>query len=204
MASRGITITTKKAIITSKSALILNHDKFLPPTNIINEYPHDDVLRMCYRRHMRLKPFISQRSMIQTTYVDYVRYKYKNEDYPKKCRTSGMGHDLPVNSVLQQAELSLRFCLQAVMYVKKGVPDESSVSREIRLSRNMLKNILAIEHEKAKLIAQNPRQNYPILRETFSYISPTAHKSSLLLRFNALREFDMCLIGFNMCMGTKL
>ena len=106
--------------------------------------------------------------------------------------------------ILQQVVNSLNFCLEAVVYVKKGSPGEQAVAEEIRLSKNILKNILAIEYEKAKLIAHNPQQNYPILRKTFKYMAPDAQKLGVLARFHALKEFDRCLIGLNEVIGTRL
>ncbi|SCV04226.1 LAME_0H16754g1_1 [Lachancea meyersii CBS 8951] len=204
MSLRGLTVTTKNAIVTSERALLLKHAKYIPPPNMINEYPNEDALRIFYRRFIRLKPLISQRQTVRTTYVHYLRYKFKSEDYAKKISMSAVTLPQVTHSTLEEVENSLLFCLKAVSYVKKRVPSEEIVSKDIRIAKNIVKNILTVEFEKAALIAKNPRQNHPILRISFSYLSPKASSSPLYLRFSPFKEFDQCLILLNETLKTRL
>ncbi|SCU93449.1 LADA_0G03158g1_1 [Lachancea dasiensis] len=204
MPNVGLTITTKNAIITSQKTLLLKHAKFFPPHNMINECAHDEVIRMCYRRFMRIKPLVSQRQMIQTTYVQYLRYKFRTEDYEEKLKASGI--TLPKTSFDDSSQVyrSLLFCLKAVSTVKKGFSGEKDASAEIRRARNILKNILTVEFEKSALIAKNSGQNFTVLRKSFSYLRPSVENAANVSQFAPLRDFDRCLLALNITLGTRL
>ncbi|CEP60555.1 Irc19p LALA0_S01e13608g [Lachancea lanzarotensis] len=204
MSLRGSTVTTRNAIVTSEKALLLNHSRYLPPANLVNEYPERDALRMCYRRFIRLTPLVSQRQMVRTTYVQYLRYKFRSEDYARKVSASAVSLPPHKRSILDEVEKSLLFCTKAVSDVKKRVIDEEKTSRDIRTAKSILKNVLTVEFEKMELISKDPAQNHELFRKSFSYLSPSSSSSALDLRFSSFKHFDECLILLNEKLGTRL
>ncbi|SCU84839.1 LAFA_0D12310g1_1 [Lachancea sp. 'fantastica'] len=204
MSLRGSIITTKNAIVTSEKALLLNHGKYLPPVNLVNEYPEEDALRICYRRFVRLTPLVSQRQMVRTTYVHYLRYKFKSENYARKVSVSAVSLPSRQRNILDEVERSLLFCVKAVSDVKKKVENEETTAKEIRIARSVLKNIMTMEFEKMELISKDPKQNHKKFRQSFSYLLPSSRSSPLDLRFSSFKHFDECLILLNETLGTRL
>ncbi|SCU96075.1 LAMI_0F05116g1_1 [Lachancea mirantina] len=209
MTSRQITITTKKAIITSEYTLVTQHGKYFPPQNLLNEYPQKDVTRILYRRFVRLKPFVSRRQMVRDTYVGYIRYKFRNEDYEKRRIASGLKFaekSENLSQLSQRALATLEFVLKAISHVKKSDLDTSH-GVEISMCRKILKNLLTIEHDKRLLIQHNPKFFYPVLRQEFSYFGNHALVKKplhVVARLRDLREYDACLLKLNETLGTML
>ncbi|CAI4628320.1 CFF_collapsed_G0035660.mRNA.1.CDS.1 [Saccharomyces cerevisiae] len=88
MRKPSITITTAKAIITPDYTLIKSHSKYQLPSRFqkldADSPERSTVVKLFYRRFMRLKPFISNVKMVKDTYRDYVRYKFMKENYELK------------------------------------------------------------------------------------------------------------------------
>ncbi|SCW01096.1 LAFE_0D04984g1_1 [Lachancea fermentati] len=207
MATRRLTVITENAIINSRHTLILNHQKFLLPVNFINEYPRKDVLKMSYRRFMRLKPFISQRLMVRNTYTEYLRYKYKRENYLEKRMATGIATGDLQSCDLKQVVNSLRFVLKAVTHHELSTTKKPGHHHENDICRRILKNILTMEYEKQRLIHKDPAIYYQLFRKTYEYLQPFKNGDKvnpIFLKLFSIREFDRCLVCLNETLDTRL
>lgn len=204
MRSQSLKIVTQNAIINSEYTLFLKHSKYFAPENLINEYPREDVIKITYRRLIRLKPFVSQRKMVQDTYVEYLRYKYKSEDYKLKSSLCNIRTEHTEASDLEQATQSLQFILKAVSRIESG-SCPSAVDNT--LCRKILKNLLTMEYYKQTLIRQSPTSNYQLLRKSFGYLAPSKDDKSdthINSRYNSMGEYDRALVCLNEMLGTRL
>ncbi|CCD24801.1 Irc19p NDAI_0D04880 [Naumovozyma dairenensis CBS 421] len=184
------TIVTKNAITNSIYSLIRDKTKYLLWTDvkqIINTYNNEktkdkvkrDILKRLYRRFIRVNVFVSNTKMVKDTYKDYVRYKFIKEDYHlKESIISSLDNPKSIASDSIPSEIetivkSFEFVIKAISYI----PEDSSkgctydIARDNTICRQILKNILTIEHEKMKqLIPQSIPWNDEKIRVSTPYL----------------------------------
>ncbi|KAH3901588.1 Irc19p SCDLUD_001351 [Saccharomycodes ludwigii] len=182
--------------------------------------PH--ILRIYYRRFIRLKPFISKRKMIKTGYVDYIKFKFKYENYDLKRKyvLPQVKHPtLTPKLFLERLTNSYSFIYKTCVYLDplRTVKDgEHSMLKDNLYCKRVLKNILTTEFMKNSLIKKSPSEFYPIFRKHFNYLQQdngitenSTDKKKLQeikksLKYTNIAEFDFCLILLNEQLNTML
>ncbi|QLL32860.1 hypothetical protein HG536_0D03820 [Torulaspora globosa] len=203
---RWHTICTRNALINGNYTLIKNNSKYLVPKEIAADYGSlsDEILmRILYRRFMRLRPFVSCRKMVRDTYTDYLRYKFKVEDYDLK--RSLIFKESSNASVKEQVWNSLTFVTKAVTYLPETAVVKWDLARDNTTCRQILKNILTMEYQKASEIGQAAKRKsksnpYSDLKLRFNHIRNCDSSAS----FRAFGEFDISLLYLNEMLRTRL
>ncbi|CCF60635.1 hypothetical protein KAFR_0L00280 [Kazachstania africana CBS 2517] len=198
------TIRTANAIITDSYALIKSTERFFLPQTMIVNGGTSKFLRASYRRFMRLAPFVSQRAMVRSTYVDYIRYKYKIEDYDMKRRLVLGDTALPRAPLRQQILNTLNFIITAVSYTEK--PKDKVQKTDIILARKILKNLLTMEYEKMKKNKVSDGKDYINFKLKFNHLTPGSQKIKpiSLARNKVIKDFDSCIVYLNETVGLRL
>ena len=155
-------IETAGAIVNQNFTLIKNHAKYLVPDTALSRYlqskGHDtEFLKLLYRRFIRLAPFVSNLRVARETYIDYVKYKFKYEDYELKRRLV-LGEGSRIRPVAGcgscdhwkfEALNTLDFIIRAVSYVEgEGRNRNRREADESRIARLILRNLLTVEYDK--------------------------------------------------------
>lgn len=185
---------TGKSIITQKYSLFLNTSRYIPHIDQLQCLNDKQYIKVIYRRFFRLKPFISQRLMVRETYRNYIRYKFRKEDYAFK-RTLVINS--PVNiSERDQMINTLTFVLKAVSFMEgENCPEMV----DNLFCRKILKNILTLEYYKERLEWRSPG-NLAEIRKNFKYLSSKEPE----LKWTSLMHVDRLLIYLNETLGTRL
>lgn len=193
-------------MINGNYTLIKNHSRYLLPKEITDRYaslPDEILVKAMYRRFMRLRPFISCRKMVRDTYTDYMRYKFKVEDYDLK---RSLVFDEPSSADLkEQLWNSLKFVTKSVSYLPETPKVKRDLARDNTSCRQILKNLLTMEYEKQSQINRNIKTRgksnpYLDLKLRFNHIrEPNASASS-----RSFAEFDINLLYLNEMLHTRL
>ncbi|QLQ79737.1 hypothetical protein HG537_0C03860 [Torulaspora globosa] len=203
---RWVTISTRNALINGDYTLIKNCSKFLVPKEIGDNFgtlPDEIWVRIAYRRFMRLRPFVSCRKMVRDTYTDYIRHKFKIEDYDLKRsliikESSGV-------SDRERVWNSLKFVTKAVSYLPETRAVKWDLARDNTMCRQILKNLLTMEYEKASEISRAAKGKsksnpYCDLKLRFNHIRDVDFSAS----YRAFGEFDISLVYLNEMLRTRL
>lgn len=211
MVRRGVgTIETVNALINDNYALIRNVAKYM-----LNDkgLTNAEFLRASYRRFIRLRPFVSNRSMVKDTYTDYIRYKYRYEDYPKRMAMIGVQCDNQLNR--SQVKNSLSFVAKACSFIDESKGTKFEVARDNTMCRQILKNLLTVHYEKTSHTNEKRTPLRHIFQYSFehmkdinkstnsqSYSKPASPKSSLIL--DLYGEFDRDILLLNNLLNMRL
>lgn len=217
MTNVGLTIETGKAIITSRWNLIKDQAKYRQLLQVNdNESCTAFLVRAYYRRFSRLRPFISGFAANKRVYMDYLRFKFKQEDYNKK---RNLCYKLAIDDVeLRSSELSrsLEFVRMALAYYGNPHEFDCELNREAVTCKQVLNNILEMEKQKG---FEGDRK-HPFAREYrihFKHLemletneidkSLLKNKNSIFrypAKVKALAEYERCLVLLNDTLGTRL
>lgn len=190
----SLLVRTEKAVITRTDLLLKAHQKFQLINN--STLTDDQFIHATYRRFMRLKPFISRVFAVKTTYVDYVKYKYKYEDYSlKKKFILGDSRESDKNW-RDEVENTLCFVLKSVSCLEEGS------SADISICKKILKNILTVEYDKMTKATGSSFSDYRI---EFTHLSgKSTGKNVQLAQRKVISDFDICLLYLNESLGIRL
>ena len=200
---RWRTISTANAVINSEYTLIKNRAKYFPSTSVQDDHSlHEStMLRIFYRRFMRLRPFVSNRRMVRDTYTDYLRYKFKVENY--ELKRSIIFSEPPLVSFREELWNSLAFIIKAVSYLPETKQKKWGLARDNTMCRQVFKNLLTLEFEKQSKIlrkGQGKDNPYADYRLEFNHIrNPDASPA-----FKVFGEYDICLLYLNRMLRTRL
>lgn len=203
---RWQTIFTNKALSNGNYTLIKSHSKFLVPKEIGDRcasLQNEIWIKIIYRRFMRLRPFVSCRKMVRDTYTDYLRYKFKSEDY--ELKRSLIFKDTQKPSVKDQLWNSLKFVTKAVSYLPETDTVKWDLARDNTTCRQILKNLLTMEYQKNAEIHRASKGKkklnlYSEYKLRFNHIrNPDSTPS-----FRAFGEFDRSLLYLNEMLQTRL
>lgn len=200
---RWRTITTPKAVINGEYTLLKNHARYLPPKEDLDDgaLHESTVLRIYYRRFMRLRPFVSNRQMVRDTYTDYLRYKFKIENY--ELKRSIIFSEPSLTCLEDELRNSLMFVTKAVCYLPETKQKKWKLARDNTMCRQVLKNLLTMEFEKqSEILKKNSKVENPYaeFRLKYSHIrNPDATPA-----FKVIGEFDICLLYLNRMLSTRL
>lgn len=197
------TIVTRNAIINGAFSLIKKNAKYLLSEEFLKDGSTDEntLIRTTYRRFFRLRQFISNRKMVRDTYTDYIRYKFKLENYPlKRSLIFNVANDVSLRDELWN---SLIFVTKATCYLPENKDQKWNLARDNTMCRQILKNILTMEFGKQSLIINNRNRKsnpYKDYRLTFDHIR-YPHKTP---NFKVIEEFDRCILYLNEMLHTRL
>ncbi|CAI1563008.1 hypothetical protein SEUBUCD646_0L00360 [Saccharomyces eubayanus] len=231
MGKPSITITTAKAIINSEYTLIKSHSKYKLPTHFEkldagSTKGRTTVVKIFYRRFVRLKPFVSNVKMVRQTYSDYLRYKFTKEDYELKrylvfnpnglqSKTSPepMGNTKGGEKVMPMEEVqkTLQFILKSCSYLPETKEQKWSIARDNTYCRQILKNILTMQYEKYRSVL-NRGVGHDELDVKFSHLRTKSSPPTKLNKgdkkkipvFKIFSDFDTTLVHLNESLGTRL
>lgn len=200
----GRTIITNNAIVNGQHTLIKSIQKYL-----LFETEHHDsrsLIKAVYRRMFRLQSFISNRAMVRETYREYLRYKFRHEDYATK-RSIVVG-DTPSVPLEEELKNSLMFIIKSVCHLPESKEHKLSIARDNTICRQVLKNLLTVEYEKQSLIAKYkpPLKKgemtgpYQIYRTEFTHMRECNQSAQA----RVLGEYDICMIYMNETLHTRL
>lgn len=203
---RWRTIATRNALINGEYTLIKNCSRYLVPKEIADNYgslPDEIWIKIMYRRFMRLRPFVSCRKMVRDTYTDYLRYKFKVENYDLK-RSLVIKEPSSV-SPREEVWNSLKFVTKAVSYLPETAAKKWDLARDNTTCRQILKNLMTMEYEKASEISRKAKGKsksnpYADLKLRFNHIRDPDSSAS----FRAFGEFDISLVYLNEMLRTRL
>ncbi|CAI4639054.1 ALI_HP2_G0034010.mRNA.1.CDS.1 [Saccharomyces cerevisiae] len=230
MRKPSITITTAKATITPDYTLIKSHSKYQLPSRFqkldADSPERSTVVKLFYRRFMRLKPFISNVKMVKDTYRDYVRYKFMKENYELKrylvfnpdglrskinlellSNTKCCERILPVTEM----QRTLEFVLKSCSYLPETKVQKWDIARDNTYCRQILKNLLTMQYEKYRSILHRGI-GHDELDVKFSHLKTTSSPLTKLNKtekkkiplFKVFSDFDTTLIYLNETLGTRL
>lgn len=181
-----------KSIVTGTKTLIKASSSFILSTGEVETLSHEALVRSYYRRFFRLRPFISSRKMVRDTYTEYLRYKFRAENYElkrtkflKENELQSYGHD-------ETMKKSLEFVLKGVSTKALGTED---LSVDQSICRKILKNLLTVEYHKERLMNRSPKY-YQFYRKEFSQLTDEKNVS--------LKHFEENMIRLNETLGTRL
>lgn len=195
----SIVIETKNAIINSNQTLTKNIANFLLPYSLTRKVADRGVIFAYYRRFMRLRRYISQREMIQNTYVGYVKYKFKYEDYEKR-RDLVLSNPKPLgNDWKQRLQNTYHFTLNAASYIEQ---EDSSLASDILIARQIMKNVLTHEYSKIEKDQKLGSTEYYDYRIAFKQHDPESVSKNV--KVQAIGEFDKNVVYLNEILGTQL
>ncbi|AMD21895.1 HFR040Wp [Eremothecium sinecaudum] len=188
-------VKTNKAIITSQYALYKNAGPYLLP-NDFNEIPQNLQIKILYRRFFRLRPFVSTKEMIQSSYTNYIRNKFR-ENYALK-RKIALGIDEPpsIDKDINSGVKTLAFVTKAVSLV--DTKNNNGILEDNAICHKLLKNILSVEYHRSVQF-KLPRE-YQILRISYEYLNSNFKR----LEYKSLRNNDISIIQLNELLGTRL
>ncbi|CAI4034910.1 hypothetical protein SMKI_12G0460 [Saccharomyces mikatae IFO 1815] len=231
MGKPSLTITTAKAIINSEYTLIKSHSKYKLPV-YFSKLDADltegriTVVKLFYRRFMRLKPFISNVKMVKDTYRDYLRYKFVKENYelkrylafyPDSMRSETeleLLSDIKCNEkVLPMDEMqkTLDFVLKSCSYLPETKHQKWDIARDNTYCRQILKNLLTMQYEKYRSKSYRGI-GHDELDVKFSHLkaasirqtkSSKSDKKKIPL-YKVFSDFDTTLVYLNETLGTRL
>lgn len=198
-------IVTQNALINGTNTLIKCSEKYFIPR--IDVPDHSSFVRMAYRRLFRLRPFVSNRQMVRTTYKEYLRYKFKEENYETK-RALAIGDMPKVVPLQEEIRNSVMFVIKAVSHLPETKESKFQIARDNTTCRQILKNLLTMEYEKQSLIARyrppTKRKDtvtpYQVFRKDFLHIREL-NKSA---QYRVFGEFDICTVNLNETLRTRL
>ncbi|CAD6634899.1 XXYS1_4_G0038540.mRNA.1.CDS.1 [Saccharomyces cerevisiae] len=230
MRKPSISITTAKAIITPDYTLIKAHSKYQLPScfrKLDADSPErTTVVKLFYRRFMRLKPFISNVKMVKDTYRDYVRYKFMKENYELKRYLVFNPDDLRSKIKLEllsntkcherilpvtEMQRTLEFVLKSCSYLPETKVQKWDIARDNTYCRQILKNLLTMQYEKYRSILHRGI-GHDELDVKFSHLKTTSSPLTKLNKtekkkiplFKVFSDFDTTLIYLNETLGTRL
>lgn len=193
-------IETKNAIATGNSLLVKGVHKFLLPRAILNDNSDRELVLLLYRRFMRLKGFVSQRQMIQTTYVNYVKYKFKYEDYDKKRSLVMKEPPMLTHDWKVQAFRTYNLIALAISHVENNTIEQK---QDIVVAKQILKNILTMEYFKVERNEKEGNTDYHDHRIAFTQLTgENTHPKNAKLA--TIAEFEKVLIMLNETLGIRL
>ena len=148
---------------------------------------------------MRLKPFISRRAMIKDTYVEYLRYKFKYEDYPlKRALVMGYKSSYNNNNNLKITVNTLAFFVRAYCQIGKTEDTNGLMARRI------IKNLLSVQFS----IFDNNKTStlFNDLKMEFKHLQQTRKSKDKVnyCKWEDLKQFDKCLVYLNKSLGIQL
>ncbi|SMN22949.1 similar to Saccharomyces cerevisiae YLL033W IRC19 Putative protein of unknown function [Maudiozyma saulgeensis] len=192
-------IETKSAISTGNRLFIKNIARFLLPHPDLNACNDIQYILIHYRRFVRLKKFISQRQMIQNTYIDYIKYKFKYENYEKRrSLVLGKDADSQIDWKTQIAQ-TYNFIMTAVSHVEGQTTD---IDRDILMSKQILKNILTLEYFKIENNEKVSNSDFYDYRVRFKQLEDNEDQRQT--RDIDFGEFDKIVMYLNETIGTRL
>ncbi|EDO14966.1 hypothetical protein Kpol_388p10 [Vanderwaltozyma polyspora DSM 70294] len=200
----SIRILTKNAVITSKYTLLKNHSKYYMPNHNLKDIDEDTVVKMYYRRFIRLRPLISRTRMVKETYTSYIRYKFKIENYQLKRKlVTGIEEQRPLIPTLQK---SLEFIIKSVSFIPETKTIKFKIARDNTICRQVLKNLLTVEYQKENFIEKRSKGSelYQLLRVDFNHLVNSNNNLKFTSQLKVFNDFDMCLILMNETIGTRL
>lgn len=163
-------------------------------------YNESLFVRASYKRFVKLRKFVfPDRMGLQDTYLDYIRYKYRFEDYPMK-RQLVLG-DTAKQDWRQQVFNTLDFILQSVMF--SGKQDEKAT---IKLANQIMKNVLNV-HFNILMLNAKPRSKKQKSNAQVRYREEFVHLQALneqTAQDKVFAQFDQCVVLFNEEHGTRL
>ncbi|KAG0667698.1 sporulation protein [Maudiozyma exigua] len=194
-------IETKNAISTGTRVLVKNIDKYIVSENCTKGFTNQTLITFYYRRFTRLKSYISQRQMIRDTYMNYIKYKFKYEDYEKK-RHLILGDKITSNQLNLKEQLSrtYNFLFTAVSYIEK---DNASTNKDILMAKQIFKNILTVEYFKTENNEKVNNDDYYQYRMAFRQLGKK-HTNSGNNKDISIGEFDKLVTYLNETLGTRL
>ncbi|AJV65758.1 BMC_2a_G0036190.mRNA.1.CDS.1 [Saccharomyces cerevisiae] len=225
-----ITITTAKSIITPDHTLIKSHSKYQLPSRFqkldADSPERSTVVKLFYRRFMRLKPFISNVKMVKDTYRDYVRYKFMKENYElkrylvfnpdglrSKIKLELLSNTKCCERILPVTEMqrTLEFVLKSCSYLPETKVQKWDIARDNTYCRQILKNLLTMQYEKYRSILHRGI-GHDELDVKFSHLKTTSSPLTKLNKtekkkiplFKVFSDFDTTLIYLNETLGTRL
>lgn len=187
-------LTTNKASIFKNFTLLKNAKPFTLPANI-SEYSDSLFIRVTFKRFIKLKSFVSEKKYLQATYMNYIRYKYRIEDYTKKKQLI-LGEDhLVEHSWRQEIINSFNFIMQGFM-----VSEDERERTNIKLTGRIVKNLLNVHYNIMKLTAKPllKKQKYNAqvrYREKFVHLQDLDNFENS--QDKAFAHFDQCLVFLN-------
>lgn len=221
----NLIIRTKNAIINDHYTLLKPQQKYFPLAltqyNPDIESDRQQYAKMVFRRLCRLKPLVSSRYMVKRTYIDYIRFKFRQEDYDIK-RKRVLGESVVSDTNLQRLvrmQNSLIFVIKAVSYITETEVQKFDLARDNTVCRQILKNILTMEYQKHYFVNKYRGASRAIPFQSFyldySYIKKQGltkkieKKRSKRLKneeetFSVIGQFDSQLILLNEMLMTIL
>lgn len=231
-------IETAGAIVNQNFTLIKNHGKYLVADTVLSRYLQDrkhdtEFVKLLYRRFVRLAPFVSNLRVGRETYIDYVKYKFKYEDYELKRKLvlgEGSYCDSCDHWKLETLN-TLKFIIRAVSYVEGGSKTKSKrVANESRIARIILRNLLTVEHDKINgHVSPSSRDTaFYEYRIAFDHLKTGGipisslkrgensrengtkgnmmkkKKGADFVRYKAISSFDRCIVYLNESLNTRL
>ena len=151
---------------------------------------------------------MSKRAMVRATYTDYIRYKFKTEEYALKRSLVLEGNDVPmVGDWEDSTKKTFQFVLKSVSYIPETSTNKYDVARDNTACRQIMKNLLGVEYEKDNMIQRsgNRADIYKDLRIEFNHLKDLENlndKKSITQK--GLGNFDRCLVLLNESLGTRL
>lgn len=195
-------IETKNAISTGSRILVKNIDKLVVSKNSTSNCTDHAFITFYYRRFVRLRPFISQRQMIQETYMNYIKYKFKYEDYEERRRLV-LGEKMTGKqiSVREQLSRTYNFLFTAVSHIEN---DNVTLNKDISMAKQVFKNILTIEYFKAESNEKIGNDDYYQYRIVFRQLRGNNRTNNNNNKDSAIGEFDKVVTYLNETLGTRL
>lgn len=194
-------IETKNAISTGTRVLVKNIDKFIVSDKCTKDFTDHALITFYYRRFTRLRPYISQRQMIRDTYMNYIKYKFKYEDYEKK-RHLILGDKITSNQLNLKEQLSrtYNFLFTAVSHIEK---DNVSINKDILMAKQIFKNILTVEYFKTENNEKVNNDDYYQYRMAFRQLGKK-NTNNDNNKDTSIGEFDKVVTYLNETLGTRL
>lgn len=187
-----LVVQGNKSIVTGTKTLIKASSSFILSKAEVETLSHNELVRSYYRRFFRLRPFVSNRKMVKDTYTEYLRYKFRVENYElkrtkflKENELQSYGHD-------ESMKKSLEFVLKGVS--TKSL-DSEGLSDDQNICRKILKNLLTVEYHKERLMSRSAKY-YQFYRKEFSQLTDEENIS--------LKHFEENMIRLNETLGTRL
>lgn len=185
-------VSTAKSIITGNSILIKFSTKYALTDCQFKTLKEDTLVKATYRRLVRLRPFISKRQMVKNSYTEYLRYKFKVEDYELKRKLILSKDELKPLDIRVSLKQSFHFVLKAISVLDVY---EKSVKAECTTCRRVLKNILTADYHKNRSIHRSAKL-YQYYKKNFGFIND---KQKI-----GLGQFEENLLRLNETLGTRL
>lgn len=198
----SVIIETKNAISTGSRVLVKNIDRLIVSKNSTTNCTDHAFITFYYRRFVRLRPFISQRQMIRDTYMNYIKYKFKYEDYEgKRCLALGESMTRQRINLKEQLGRTYNFLFTAVSHIEE---DNATLNKDILMAKQIFKNILTVEYFKTESNEKAGNDDYYQYRVVFRQLRESNTFNDNNNKDIPIGEFDKVVTYLNETLGTRL